>query len=148
MMSAPTPLPPTVRVLIVDDHPWVRLGISGLLAVAVGFVVCGEAETAEDALELAERIQPDIVIVDISLRGGMDGIALTGMLKNRLPSPAVLVLSMHAEPHFASLALSAGADGYLNKSEVFGIAEVLRLIMRGETYVSPGMTDALASDPG
>lgn len=138
----------TVRVLIVDDHPWVRLGISGLLAVAVGFVVCGEAESGEDALGLAEQIRPDIVIVDISLKGGMDGIALTGALKALESSPAILVLSMHAEPHFASLAFSAGADGYMNKSEVFGIVGALHHIMRGETYVSPGMADDLASVRG
>ncbi len=147
-MSTPVPLPNVVRVLIVDDHPWVRLGISGLLAVAVGFVVCGEAETGDDALDLAERIRPDIVIVDISLKGDMDGIALTGALKNRASSPAVLVLSMHAEPNIAALAFSAGADGYLNKSEVFGIAEALRLIMRGESPEKPAMTDAWASDLG
>ena len=147
-MSPDIPPLKTVRVLIVDDHPWVRLGISGLLAVAVGFVVCGEAESGEDALGLAKRFRPDIVIVDISLKGQMDGIALTGALKALESCPAILVLSMHAEPHFASLALSAGADGYMNKSEVFGIVGALNLIMRGETYVSPGMADALARDRG
>ena len=135
--------PEPIRIFIVDDHPWIRMGLSEMLNAVGGFTVCGEAEAGAQALELINEIRPDIAIVDISLKGGMDGIELTGALKRQNPEVAVLVLSLHAELQYATRAFAAGAVGYLNKGEApHLLAGALRSIMKGETYLSPAMSGA------
>lgn len=137
-MSDTNTTPKPIRIVIVDDHPWIRLGLSGLLDADGGFTICGEAEGSAQAVELINQILPDIAIVDISLKGGMDGIELTGALKRQNPQVAVLVLSMHAELRYATRALAAGAAGYMTKGEASAMLPgALRRIMKGETYLSP-----------
>jgi DNA-binding NarL/FixJ family response regulator len=105
------------RIVIIDDHPWVRLGLRSLLEGEGDFQVCGEAEDALQALAMVGELKPQIAIVDISLKGKIDGIELTGMIRECHPEVAVLVLSMHAEPKYAVRALAAGASAYISKSE-------------------------------
>src|SRR5688572_4875565 len=102
------------RVYLVEDHPIVRLGIHQLIDAEPGLSVCGESETAEQALPQLRAKSPDLVIVDLRLRGS-GGLQLIRALHDIDPSLPVLVLSMHDEALFAERALKAGARGYIMK---------------------------------
>src|SRR4051812_34888698 len=102
------------RVIIVDDHPLVRTGLRRMIHGADGFVVCGEAGNAVEAMAIVRRLKPEIAIIDVGL-AGEDGIALTRKLTQQFPRVAVLVLSMHDELTYAQSALDAGAMGYMVK---------------------------------
>lgn len=119
-----------IRVLVVDDHPWVRKGLLALLATEQEFEVCGEAEDAHGAIALVEARQPDLAIIDISLKGDMDGIELTKQLKASHRDLIILVLSLHAEAEYKARALEAGASAYLCKTGVNDfLFDTLRSIM-------------------
>jgi DNA-binding NarL/FixJ family response regulator len=129
-------------VVIIDDHPWVRLGLISLIEAQPGFRVCGEAESAQQALEFLKDSTPDVAIVDISLKGEVDGIELTRILKRDYPALPVLVLSMHAEPKYATRALAVGANGYMTKSEApETLLDTLTRILEGEIYLSAKMVE-------
>jgi two-component system, NarL family, invasion response regulator UvrY len=132
------------RVLLVDDHAVVRRGVRDILTEALGKVAFGEAAKPSEALEKLQQETWDVVVLDISLpgRGGVD--ALRDMKRLR-PAVPVLVLSMHAEEHYALRALRAGAAGYVNKE---GAAEELagavRKVLMGGTHVSARLAETLA----
>ncbi len=124
------------RVLIVDDHPILRKGLSLLINSEPDLTVVGEADNAQRALEMIDSHKPDLLIVDISLPG-IDGIELikTVKLSHRdLPS---LVVSMHDESLFAERALRAGARGYIMKQEALEkLLVAIRRVLAGEIFVS------------
>jgi DNA-binding NarL/FixJ family response regulator len=105
-----------VRVLVVDDHPLFRSGISALLAEENDFEICGEAGEAHAALAAFRALQPDVVVMDISMPGA-DGIELTKMMVAEQPKAAILIFSAHDEMLYAMRALRAGAKGYVQKCE-------------------------------
>jgi DNA-binding NarL/FixJ family response regulator len=124
------------RALIVDDHPIVRQGLRRLMESEEDLTVCGEVETARDARTAIKELNPDAVIVDISLKQG-DGIELVRDVRAHHPQLPILVLSMHDEAIYAERMLSAGANGYIMKqaaSEQFLAA--LRRVLDGGIYVS------------
>ena len=124
------------RVLLVDDHAVVRKGLSAMIAEEEGFAVCGEAETAPQALEAMRRLNPDVALLDISLPG-TNGIELIKAMLAERPKLPILMLSVHDESLYAVRALRAGAKGYLMKSEaVSEIFAALRKVLAGEIYVS------------
>jgi DNA-binding NarL/FixJ family response regulator len=128
------------RVLIVDDHPAVREGIVSRISRQVDLVVCGEAANAGEALRLVETSQPDVVVIDISLKDG-DGIDLIKRIKVRDPSIHMLVCSMHPDSLYAERALRAGALGYINKENTTGrILDAIRTVHKGEVYLSENAT--------
>lgn len=132
------------RILIVDDHPLVRLGLRGLVACEADFEVCAEADDVDDAMRAAEAAEPDAAIVDISLRG-KSGLELIERLKARFPAIRILVSSIHDETLLASRVLRAGALGYIAKGaplETF--LEALRQVLRGEIYLSPRVARQLS----
>ena len=96
-------------IVIVDDHSMVRRGLTALIDNEPDLVVCGDAATCEGALEVIGQSPPELVIVDLSLGGGDDGLDLVKDMKVRHPKIPVLVLSMHAEAVYAERALRAGA---------------------------------------
>src|SRR5436853_5057402 len=113
------------RILLVDDHPVLRKGLVRLIDSKDEFVVCGEASTAPDAMALIRNLKPDLVIVDIGLRG-TSGIELTKTIRTEFPKLPVLILSMHEEALYATRALRAGAMGYIVKQdEIDNIAVAL-----------------------
>ncbi|MES2572057.1 MAG: response regulator transcription factor [Verrucomicrobiota bacterium] len=123
-----------------DDHPWVRLGLISLIEAQEDFVICGEAENAHQAFDVIAGSMPDLVIIDISLKGETDGIELTRALRRDYPMLPLLVLSMHAEPKYATRALAAGANGYMTKSEApEALITILRRLLEGETYLNEKM---------
>jgi DNA-binding NarL/FixJ family response regulator len=131
--------PPRKKVLLVDDHPIVRERLGELIALEADLEVCGEAEDANEALQSAEASNPDIAIVDISLKDSY-GIELIKDLKERHPNLPVLVVSMHEESMYAERALRAGAKGYLNKQEATKkVIPAIRQILAGQVFVSEAM---------
>jgi DNA-binding NarL/FixJ family response regulator len=131
------------KVLIVDDHPLVRERLGELINQEEDLVVCGEAEDGQGALEAVESAQPDIAIVDISLKDTY-GIELIKDLKLRHPKLPVLVLSMHEESMYGERALRAGAKGYLNKQEATKkVILALRQVLAGQIFVSETMAAGL-----
>jgi len=128
--------PKITKILIVDDHPIVRKGLTQLINQETNLTVCGEAEDAPKALEAITNLKPDLVIVDISLKG-IDGIELIKKIKMRYSNLTVLVISMHDESFFAERALRAGARGYIMKQEAGEkMMEAIRKVLNGEIYVS------------
>ncbi|MFC5453634.1 response regulator transcription factor [Prosthecobacter fluviatilis] len=124
------------RILIVDDHPIFRKGIAMLLEHEKDIVICGEAETAAQAMGLVERHEFELVIADISLKD-INGIELVKSLKALRPHLPVLVLSMHDESLYAERALRAGARGYLMKqAPPDQVVTAIRQVLRGELYLS------------
>ena len=134
------PVRKIIRVVVVDDHPWVRAGIISTMTLHPEFLVCGEAEEAESALAVIADSTPDIALVDISLKGDVDGIVLTAMIKKQFPSVVVLILSMHVEVDYAIGARAAGACGYLLKSEASGfLLEAITRCMDGRWFFSEAL---------
>jgi DNA-binding NarL/FixJ family response regulator len=125
-----------MRVLIVDDHPLLRKGVSQLIDQEKDLIVVGEAEDAHKAITAIENSKPDVALIDISL-SGTSGIELIKNIKARFPKLKMLVLSMHDESVYAQRALRAGASGYIMKQE--GTEKVLlalRKVLQGEVYLS------------
>ena len=124
------------RILLVDDHPILRQGLANVLNAQAHLTVCGEAQGRADAIIAAERLRPDLAIVDLSLRSG-DGIELIKDLRVRLPGLLTLVLSMHDETIYAERVLRAGARGYVMKQERFDrLLLAIGRVLAGAIYVS------------
>jgi DNA-binding NarL/FixJ family response regulator len=131
------------RVFIVDDHPIVREGLTQLINREADLAVCGVAEEAHSTLQSIEALQPDILIVDISLNGP-DGLDLLKNIRTRDPGVQVLILSMHDESVYAERALRAGASGYIMKQEATErVLVALRRILNQEIYVSDRLANKL-----
>ena len=132
-----------IRILIVDDHALVRLGLAQLISHEPDMEVCGDASDADEALAKVKELQPHLVILDVSLQRG-NGIELTKCLKARHPNVKVLISSMHDESLFAERALRAGALGYINKQEATDkVVGAIRQVLDGQIYLSPEMTNHL-----
>lgn len=124
------------RIFLVDDHPLVRESLTSLLNQQADFLVCGEAEESGRALRDILSAQPDVVIVDISLKG-VSGLELIKLLKARAPRVHTIVLSMHDERLYAERAIRAGARGYVMKREsTKRIVAAIHQVMEGRLCVS------------
>lgn len=132
-----------VGVLIVDDHPLVRQGLSSLIGQTADLFICAQAADAASALSMLDEARPDVALVDLSLRGS-NGIDLIKELRRRAPQIDVLVLTMHDEVFYAERSLRAGARGYVMKGEEPDeVLEAIRRVRRGEVYVSPRLHSEL-----
>ena len=131
------------RVLIVDDHPAVREALAFRIGRQSDLQVCGEAANMGDALRLVADTQPDVAVVDISLKSG-NGIDLIKRIKDRNEHVRMVVWSMHSESLYAERALRAGALGYVNKDQATDtIVEAIRRVLAGKVYLSDAMTERL-----
>jgi DNA-binding NarL/FixJ family response regulator len=131
------------KIYLVDDHPLMRKGIAMTLDLEMDFEVCGQAESAEDAISDIPSKKPDIVVIDISLPG-MNGIELIKHLKSRDPELLMLVVSRHDEDMYAERAIKAGARGYLMKMEAGDvIVHAIRRILKGQIYLSEEINNKL-----
>jgi DNA-binding NarL/FixJ family response regulator len=130
---------PKARMFLVDDHPLVREHLTALIQQEADLEVCEEAADAPSALTLIHQRNPDLVILDISLKRS-HGLDLLKDLKRFRPKPAVLVLSMHEETLYAERALRAGALGYITKEEAtVNILSAIRRVLAGQVYLSARM---------
>jgi len=131
---------PALRVLLADDHALVRAGMRSLLRDIEGVEVVGEAADGGQALALAERERPDVVLLDIAMKG-MNGLEAAARFRELHPGIKVIILSMHASEEYVLQALRAGAAAYLIKDSATAELELaLRSVMRGETYLSPAIS--------
>ncbi len=133
------------RVLLVDDHPVVRQGLAQLINGESDMEVCGQAESASEALKAIKQDEPDAAVVDISLKDS-NGIELIKDLKVRHPQLPVLVLSMHDESFYAERCLRAGARGYITKEEAIEtVLTAIRRVLSGDLYLSENMASKMLS---
>ncbi len=138
----------TTRLLIVDDHPLVRSGIISIIQMEEDLDVCGEAEDLTTALELVQERNPDLVLVDLSLKNS-NGLNLLKDITQNHPEVLTLAVSMHDEYTYAVRCLKAGAKGYIMKQEgTEKILEAIRCVLSGQTYLSPTMTQATVEQLG
>ena len=135
----PAPKDTRKRILLVDDHAVVRFGIAQLINRQPDLVVCGEEEDASKALTAIERLKPDLVIADISLKDS-SGLELMRNIKAQYPGLPMLVVSVHDESMYAEIAFRAGALGYLMKQEALEkIPAAIRRVLSGNIYVSDAL---------
>jgi len=134
-------------ILLVDDHPLFRKGMVELISSQPDLEVTAEAENSSGALDAIRSRRLDLVVLDIGLRGGANGIELTKMIRVERPELPVLVVSMHDEALYAERALRAGARGYVMKREALdSILNAVRDVINGEVYISPTMTKRMLFD--
>ncbi|WNW09616.1 response regulator transcription factor [Pseudomonas sp. DTU_2021_1001937_2_SI_NGA_ILE_001] len=129
----------TCTLLLIDDHSLIRAGIRAMINDIPGFSVIGEADDGAALSELALQLQPDIILLDISMKhtNGLD--ALRQLLLMR-PQSKVLILSMHTDPELIMRALKGGAHGYLLKdTSIIELEQALRALLHGERYISPAI---------
>lgn len=130
----------TIRILIVDDHGVLRAGLRALLHGAADLQVVAEAGSGEQALLAAAQVQPDIILLDISMPGP-DGLEVTRRLSQALPSARTLIMTMHEDAGLAREALRAGAAGYIVKRAVESeLIAAIQAVYRGDLYVHPALT--------
>ena len=131
------------KVLVVDDHPIVREGITLLLSGQPDLEVCGSAVDIATALEAVRTLQPDVALIDLSL-GPDSGLDLIAMISEEQPTLSMLALSMHDEAFYAKRVLQAGGRGYIMKHEGTALLlQAIRTVLAGEIYVSAAVNASL-----
>ncbi|WP_027611841.1 response regulator transcription factor [Pseudomonas sp. URIL14HWK12:I6] len=139
-------LPSPIRVALVDDHSLVRDGIKALLAVMALLEVVGEAESGTEAIEMVGHCQPDLLLVDISLKD-MNGLELTRLLRSQYPSLKVLVLSMYDNYEYVSESVRSGASGYVLKNAPSReIIAAIEAVASGGTFYSAEIAQRLITN--
>jgi DNA-binding NarL/FixJ family response regulator len=135
-----------IRVLIADDHAMVRHGLRGFLSVADDLEPVGEAADGAEAVDLAHRLRPDLVLMDL-LMPGLDGISATAAIRRELPAVEVIALSGYLEPQMIADALQAGAVGYLLKdTDSEELQRAVRAAAAGQVQLSPAVAAKLVRD--
>lgn len=136
-----------IKLLICDDHAMVRSGLAMLLHGKHDIEVVGEASEGDEAIQMAQQLVPDVVLMDLSMPHGKDGLTATRELKKQLPDTSVLILTMHDDEEYLFRAIEAGASGYILKSaphEELLIA--IRLVASGNAYLYPAATKRLMGE--
>jgi DNA-binding NarL/FixJ family response regulator len=132
-----------IRILLVDDHPVVRLGLRGMLDAEPDLTVIGEASSGPAGVDLATAERPDIVLMDLRMPGG-DGVAATAQIVRQVPGSRVIVLTTYESDRDILHAIEAGACGYLLKdSSPAELADAVRAAARGETVLAPSVASTL-----
>jgi DNA-binding NarL/FixJ family response regulator len=135
-----------IRVVVADDHTIIRSGLRMLLERETGFEVVGEASDGRQAVELAESLKPDVIMLDIGMPN-LNGIEATRQIVQKLPRTRVVVLSMHSDESYVLKALKSGARGYLLKdSAESDILNAIRAVSEGKAYFSPEISKMLVDD--
>ncbi len=136
----------SIRLVIVDDHPLVRDGLRARLSVVAGLQVVGEASSGTEALVLADTCAPDLMLVDVGMRG-MNGIELANILRLRHPTIRVLMLSMYDNREYVLSAVRAGARGYvLKESPTEEILAAIAAVCAGGNYFSAQVSSLMAQE--
>ncbi len=135
-----------IKILLADDHALVRQGLRFILEAQDDMEIVGQAGNGNEAVEMAEKLKPDVVIMDVAMPG-LNGVEATRRLSGSLPRTRVLALSMHKDSVYVREILRAGARGYLLKdSGDADLVAAVRAVAKGEGYISPAVSDAVLSD--
>ncbi|MBP7690602.1 MAG: response regulator transcription factor [Anaerolineales bacterium] len=136
-------MPDKTRLLLADDHAVLRSGLRLLLDAQPDLRVVGEAGDGAEALHLASQLQPDLILLDLTMPG-LSGLEALPALRKAAPGARVLILTMHDDEGYLRQALRAGAAGYvLKKAADAELISAVRAVLRGEVYVHPALTKAL-----
>lgn len=136
-------MPDTIRVLLVDDHTVLRAGLRALLEAEADIVIVGEAGTGEAGVELATRLKPDVIVMDITMPG-MGGLAALKQMQTLALPSKVLILTMHAEDEYLLQVLEAGGSGYVRKTSAdHDLTTAIRTVARDEVYLYPSAAKLL-----
>lgn len=135
-----------LRILLAEDHTLVRAGIRSLLDRIEGMEVVAEAGDGQEAVRLARKHQPQLVVMDIAMEG-LNGLEATRRIRSETPDARILILSMHANEQYVFQALQAGASGYLLKDAATEELELaIQAAFKGQTYLSPRISRRLVED--
>jgi DNA-binding NarL/FixJ family response regulator len=130
-----------LRILVADDHELVRRGIRGLLCARRGWTVVGEAMNGREAVEKANRLKPDVAILDISMPD-LDGLQATRLIRDAVPTTEVVVLTMHESDQMVRRVLDAGALGYVLKSDLpTQLVKAVKDVSAGKHFLTPRISD-------
>jgi two-component system response regulator NreC len=136
-----------IKICIVDDHAMVRSGLKMLLNDKEDLDVIGEASEGDEAIRVAQELGPDVVLMDLSMPHGKDGLTATKELKALLPDMAVLILTMHDDEEYLFRAIHSGASGYILKSAPHEeLLTAIRLVAGGNAYLYPAATKRLMGE--
>jgi two-component system response regulator NreC len=137
-----------IRIVIAEDHTLIREALSNFLRQQEDMEIVGQAADGAAAMELAGRLQPDVVIMDISMPPVLSGLEATRWISVTWPQVKVIALSMHADPQYVAGMLRAGARGYLLKDAEFEeLLTAVRAVAAGKTYISAGLNFSAAPNP-
>jgi two-component system, NarL family, response regulator NreC len=137
---------PKIRILLADDHAVVRQGFRLILASQPDMEIVAEAGNGREAVALAEKLHPDVAVIDVAMPE-LNGIEATRRMGESAPRTRVLALSMHKDSVYVREILRAGARGYLLKDQVDSdLIAAVRAVARGEGYLSPAVSDAVLND--
>jgi two-component system response regulator NreC len=140
------PASTSIRVLIADDHGVFRQALRYMLEAQEGIIVAGEASNGREAVDLAERVRPDVILMD-TVMPGLNGIEATRQIRRRLPKTRVLMLTGYMEDEQVASALKAGAHGYvIKRSEADELLAGIRSVFRGNPYFSTSIGDGDLTD--
>ena len=135
-----------IRILLADDHAVVRQGFKMILSAQPDMEIVGEAGNGREAVELAEQLKPEVVVMDVAMPE-LNGIEAARRLAASVPHARIIALSMHKDSVYVREVLRAGARGYLLKDSGAGdLVSAVRAIARGEGYLSPGVSNAVLDD--
>jgi len=135
-----------LNVFIVEDHTLVRSGIRALLEAAPNLTVVGEASNGRDAVEMIQKLQPDLVLMDVAM-SELNGIDAARQVHAALPSARIIMLSMHEDRQYVFESLKAGATGYVLKSAAFqDLIAAIDTVMSNRNYISPGLSHVVMND--
>ncbi|EFM12211.1 two component transcriptional regulator, LuxR family [Paenibacillus curdlanolyticus YK9] len=136
-----------ITILIVDDHAMVRSGLRMLLNGQADLEVIAEASDGDEGIQAALELRPNVVLMDLSMPHGKDGLTATSELKEKLPELAILVLTMHDDDEYLFRAIHAGAAGYVLKNAPHEeLLTAIRSVARGDAYLYPTATKRLMND--
>lgn len=136
----------SIRIIIADDHPVTRKGLSSVLSEEEDLVIIGETGDGLSTIREADNLDPDVIIMDISLPD-IDGIEVTRRIKEKSPHIRIIALSIHSTKHYVIEMLKAGASGYLRKEcDVKEVVKAIHFVQQDEIYLSPETSSAIARD--
>ena len=136
----------SIKILLTDDHAMIRQGLHSLLESQPDLTVVGEAEDGRKTIELVQKLQPDIVIMDVSMPN-LNGIEATHQISRTSPETKIIALSIHSNRRFVCDMLRAGAYGYILKESLFDeLLLAIQTVVAGNRYLSPRVTGVVVDD--
>ena len=136
------------RVLIVDDHAFIRRGVQGILKSSAEWQLCGEADNGNDAIRMTKELSPEAIVMDVSMPG-LNGVEATRAIRKTNPDVKILLLTLHESSELVRSAFQAGVNGYLLKTDAEQeLVKALHVVLEQGSYVSPRIDQTVAKELG